>query len=298
MQMGTTSISDADRAIDAINKTIGESIDTVNRAFLESIPEYPAKYPLVNANSLLNLFTSTGPRWQQYKPGTSPKSEVIFGALNATIRGRSRSTFLAKRLCFDPLRGFAAPQYGVSANVIAGGADGERFGLLYPIRTEPRRLFLSSFNGKSAVNKFSNFQTVNIILLRSPELMLNRAELLLLRNSFGDVRKALSDLLVVKARGRSLDYLPTSITSPNFFRSFDRLSQIANNATNSAESRDTLIREVRNERLREFLFEPNRFFDRKRRGAMIPATADRPSVDAANLFLPIPTSETDNNLAF
>ena len=297
MQMGAATGPDADRTIAAIDKTIGVALDSVNSIDLQSIPEYPIKYPLVSSNSFSNLFTSTGPRWQQFKPGPSPKSEVIFGALNATLNGRSRSTYLARKLCYDPLRGFSSPNYGVSGLVLDGGVAGQKFGTLYTAR-EIRRLFLSNFNGKSAVNKYSNFQTVNIILLRSPELMLNRAELMLSRNAPGDVGKALSDLLSVKARGNALSYIDISITSPSFFRNFNRLKQVAKNATSNAESRDTLLREVRNERLREFLFEPNRFFDLKRMGAAIPATADRPSADTKSLFLPIPTSETDNNLAF
>ena len=63
------------------------------------------------------------------------------------------------------------------------------------------------------------------------------------------------------------------------------------------ESMDTLLREIRTERLRELMFEGDRLHDLRRRRLPIPASGGRPEIDAASLKLPIPQAETNVNLA-
>ena len=292
---------DPTKALDAINACIGPIADVPNIQSLTSAsgqaPPLPELHPL-NRN-LIDLFGQKGTDLPT-NPTTPDKSEIIFQILSSQqIIGQRRSAYLSGKFVYDPLRGFGNPQYEISDTII-GRLEGINQTLFYTGTRGQRYLnFYSRIPGPYTVRKLIQSVAINYPVLRSAQLLLSRAELLAFRNQGNDLRDAVSDLAINKFRaGSQLSGLEVPSTNTGYLNSLPVLQKIADRGkAGSLASRDTILSEIRRERVRELLWEPDRLYDLKRRRLLISAVGNRPSVDAASLALPVPDIETINNLA-
>lgn len=137
-----------------------------------------------------------------------------------------------------------------------------------------------------SADQFSDAR-LNLIYIRSAELMLDRAEILAASGNPDDAVRAAAELAFLKRRA---GVIVTSTAANNRLNNADGLTDVARNDV------QLLRREIELERLRELSFEGERLHDLRRRGLDVPA-GERPGweIPKDRGILPIPATETRTN---
>lgn len=308
-----------DLALPLINTLIGNPLDSVsNQTQVSTILNddanlnYPKNYPMLQVSGTRGvdqIFSNNG-RFFLSTVTSAQTGDSYYETIAQLMNNSNVSTSvgLVLRYSYRPTANMPSPQYVPSTNFLASftsavpvfktTTDRRYIDLFiqFPNRTDPRL----NVNGRErrAINKFATSSIssgINILLVRSPELMLMRAEILAQRGGSDNLLKAVTDLAFVKQRSNALILNGGAITPG---RELDDVPTLNRNARNGQA--EAILTEIRNERLRELCFEGDRFHDLRRRGIPVPASEGRPefSIPSDRGVIPIPVTEqlTNSNL--
>ncbi len=306
-------------ALPIINDLLGAPLDSVSTQTQvsdilnnDANLNFPRNYPMLTVSQtrgMEQIFANSG-RFFLSTISNQTTGEFFYEPIvqlmnNATI---STSVEYVLRYSYRPTANMPSPQYVPSTNFLSGFAaagptfkttNDRRYADLFtqfPRRQDPRL----SVNGieRRAINKYAAASVtggINFLLVRSPELLLTRAEILAQLGGQDNLLRAISDLSFVKQRSNTL-VLTGAPVPPN--RIFDNVPSLNRAARNGQSSE--ILEEIRAERLRELCFEGDRFHDLRRRSIPVPASEGRPEfiIPINRGVIPIPITEklTNSNL--
>jgi hypothetical protein len=263
---------------------------------------YPTPYVLTCATSYINIFELAGVGG--YRPvgvvcaqeSDCPPAvdnayyETLFQILNVSENNTSgyiTALFSQRRL---GLFSDNEPSYAVSDSVYFWFEGFESVDaritsdILYLNQLDPA-------NKKLFCNKYGSAgRYTNIPVVRTPELLLTRAEIYI---NNGQLNRAVYELAALFRRANILTFTPAPANPRTRIRNLNYLKRMAREG-NAAE----LLRIVRIERQRELAFEGDRLhYLRSRKLRISGAETNRPTLDwnSEQLVFPIPTSETSIN---
>ncbi|GEP97532.1 RagB/SusD family nutrient uptake outer membrane protein [Chitinophaga cymbidii] len=235
-------MNDYPNALIQINKVIGPTAGTIETGF--KLVRSPAYGKLTTAQAQANVLAAFN------ATGTGTKvSEIIFDMISVT-GAASNGAVSRKYLRSSSIE----PQFAISSTFLAEAAFASSDARLSRLITKA--------NGKSYTRKFDR-SLLNVPIIRSAELVLDRAEILALQ---GNTEDAAKDINYIRYRA-----------IPNY-----------DSATVIAPA--DILEEVRRERIRELCFEGDRLHDLRRRQADIGAG------DRTGGVLPLPWNS--NGLLF
>jgi len=296
-------VEDDQKALNFINQVISEDNQTT-----EDDPRigrycyYPAPYILTCANNYVNIFELAGVGG--YRPvgvvcaqeSDCPPAvdnayyETLFQVLNVSENNTSSyitSLFSQRRA---GLYSNNEPSYAIADSVYFWFEGFETV----DARITSDILFLNQLdpaNKKLYCNKYGSAGLyANIPVIRTPELMLTRAEIYI---NTGQLNRAVFELAALFRRANILTFTPAPNNPRTRIRNLNYLKRMAREG-NAAE----LLRIVRIERQRELAFEGERLhYLRSRKLPISGAETNRPTLEwnSEQLVFPIPASEISIN---
>lgn len=290
-------LSFIDQVISSENQPTGDDTTRIGRYCY-----YPTPYVLTCATSYINIFELAGVGG--YRPvgvvcaqeSDCPPAvdnayyETLFQVLN--VSENNTSGYITRLFSQRRLGLFSdnEPSYAVSDSVYFWFEGFESVDaritsdILYLNQLDPA-------NKKLFCNKYGSAGIyTNIPVVRTPELMLTRAEIYITN---GQLNRAVYELAALFRRANILTFTPAPANPRTRIRNLNYLKRMAREG-NAAE----LLRIVRIERLRELAFEGDRLhYLRSRKLPISGAETNRPTLDwnSEQLVFPIPTSETSIN---
>ncbi len=301
-QRGTT--DDDQRALSLINRVISEENQPAgdDTTRIGRFCFYPVPYALTCATSYVNIFELAGvggfrpvgvvcAQESDCPPAVdNAYYETLFQVLNVSENNTSSyitALFSQRRA---GLYSTNEPPYAISDSVYFWFEGFETV----DARITSDILFLNQLdpaNKKLYCNKYGSAGIyANIPVIRTPELLLTRAEIYI---NTGQLNRAVFELAALLRRANILTFTPAPANPRTRIRNLNYLKRMAREG-NAAE----LLRIVRIERQRELVFEGDRLhYLRSRKLPVYGAETNRPTLEwnSEQLVFPIPTSETSIN---